>query len=260
MLLNYQQKQTSLAEEDQKTDNIFIIHGLFGSLSNLSGISKALQAQHNVIAVDLRNHGDSPHAESATYQEMASDIFELADKLNIDNFSVLGHSMGGKVAMSCALQQPGRINKLVVVDMAPINYTNKHQEVFDGLLAVTAGNITSRKLADQILSKYVFAQETRQFLLKSLVNKEGKYQFKFNIPDIIANYNLMRSWPIFEHVFTKEVLFIKGGNSDYIGPEAYQPTLALFPNAKAKIIENAGHWVHAEKAKTFERIVLKFFS
>ena len=107
MLLNYQQKQTSLTEEDQKTDNIFVIHGLFGSLSNLSGISKALQAQHNVIAVDLRNHGDSPQDKSATYQEMASDIFELADKLNIDNFSVLGHSMGGKVAMSCALQQPG---------------------------------------------------------------------------------------------------------------------------------------------------------
>ena len=181
MLLNYLQKQTALNEVDQKVENIFVIHGLFGDLSNLTGLITSLQPYHNVISVDLRNHGNSSHSPHMSYQDMANDLLELADHLNIENFSIIGHSMGGKVAMTCALQQPERINKLVVADIAPVAYAEKHLDIFKGLQALTAEQIESRKSADLLLGEYIKTAEIRQFLLKSLQVKEGKYQLKFNL-------------------------------------------------------------------------------
>lgn len=260
MLLNYQQKQTALNEADQNFENIFVIHGLFGNLSNLTGVVNSLREYHNVISVDLRNHGNSPHSPTMSYQEMADDLFELADHLNIKNFSLLGHSMGGKVAMACALQQPERINKLVVADIAPVVYGDKHQDVFTGLQALTNEPLTDRKAADVVLSKYINTAEVRQFLLKSLHKKEGKYQLQFNLAAIIANYSAIRGWITTDQVFNKEVLFIKGANSDYIQTQHQADILRLFPKAQAKVISNAGHWLHVEKAKIFNRLVVQFFN
>ncbi|WP_415226739.1 alpha/beta fold hydrolase [Psychromonas sp.] len=260
MLLNYQQKQTALNEADQKCENIFIIHGLFGSLSNLAGIATALQEYQQIISIDLRNHGNSPHSPSMSYQEMANDLFELADHLNIENFSVIGHSMGGKVAMTCALQRPERINKIVIADIAPITYPNKHSDVLAGLKAVAKQQIKSRQSADLILSQYVKTAEVRQFLLKSLQKKGEHYQLQFNLEAIIANYDSIRGWPAIDNVFNKEALFIKGGNSDYICADNQNTILYLFPKAKAKVIENTGHWLHAEKPKTFNRLISQFFN
>lgn len=260
MLLNYQQKQTALNQTEQKFENIFVIHGLFGSLSNLAGVVTSLQEYHHVISVDLRNHGDSPHSQSITYQEMADDLFKLADHLNIENFSILGHSMGGKVAMTCALQQPQRINKLVVADISPVVYANKHQDIFNGLQTLTNQPIKNRKSADLLLSEYIKTPEIRQFLLKSLRKKEGKYQLKFNLAAIIANYKAIRGWSTVNNIFSKEVLFIKGADSDYISPEYKTDILRLFPNAKVKVIANTGHWLHIDKAKIFNRLVIEFFN
>ncbi len=260
MLLNYQQKQTALNEADQNFENIFVIHGLFGNLSNLTGVVNSLREYHNVIPVDLRNHGKSPHSPTMSYQEMAADLFELADHLNIKNFSIVGHSMGGKVAMTCALQQPERINKLVVADIAPVVYGDKHQAVFKGLQALTNQPLESRKAADAVLSEYINTAEVRQFLLKSLQQKEGKYQLQFNLAAIIANYDSIRGWISTDQVFNKEVLFIKGGDSDYIQAQHQADIMRLFPQAQAKVINNAGHWLHAEKAKIFNRLVVQFFS
>jgi len=260
MLLNYQLKQTALNEADQKNENIFIVHGLFGSLSNLAGVATALQENHRIISVDLRNHGNSPHSASMSYQEMANDLFDLADSLNIKHFSIIGHSMGGKVAMSCALQRPERINKIVIADIAPVTYADKHSDVFAGLQAVAKEQIKSRKAADLILSEYVKTAEVRQFLLKSLQKKGDIYRLQFNLSAIIANYESIRGWPVIDSVFNKEVLFIKGGDSDYIQAENQSTILRLFPKAKAKVIENTGHWLHAEKAKTFNRLIRQFFN
>lgn len=260
MLLNYQQKQASLNEVDQKFENIFVIHGLFGSLSNLAGLTTALQKCHRVISVDLRNHGNSPHMHSMSYQEMANDIFKLAEHLNIEKFSIIGHSMGGKVAMICALQQPQRINKLVIVDIAPIAYANKHQHIFKGLQALTDAEIKDRKSADLLLSHYLQTTEIRQFLLKSLQKNGEKYQLKFNLSAIMANYDSIRGWPAVNNIYNKEILFIKGADSDYIRPENETEILRLFPKAKAKVIANTGHWLHTEKPKTFNRLVAQFFN
>lgn len=258
MLLNYQQKQLTLNEIDQKHDTIFILHGLFGSLSNLSNLAKTMQTTHNTVCVDLRNHGNSPHSQHMTYQDMADDIFALADHLNISHFSMVGHSMGGKVAMTCALQQPQRINKLVVADIAPIAYADKHNQVFEGLTAVNNQAIKNRQEADLILSHYVDCPHVRQFLLKSLRQKDKKYFFQFNLEALSNNYSSIKDWQDNEHCFNKKTLFIKGAQSDYINESAYSVIQRLFPNASAKVIENTGHWLHAEKPKTFNRLVNQF--
>ena len=260
MLLNYQQKQTSLNESDQKIENIFVIHGLFGSLSNLANVATSLQTNYKVTSVDLRNHGDSPHSDTMSYQEMANDIFELADHLAIDHFSIIGHSMGGKVAMYCALQRPDRINRLVIADIAPVKYGNHHQDVFDGLTTLIEKPIESRQMADKCLSATIENIGIRQFLLKSLFRKDGKFQLKFNLNSIMKNYTLISGWPDINTVFNKPVLFIKGSDSDYI-LKKYSASIAhLFPKAQAKIINDAGHWLHADKPKLFNRLIMNFFS
>jgi len=260
MLLNYQQKQADLDKTTPKANNIFILHGLFGSLSNLAGLANVLQAKHNIITVDLRNHGNSPHHSSMTYEEMAADIFLLADKLDITNFSIVGHSMGGKVAMMCALQQPQRINKLVVVDIAPIAYPDKHQRVLKGLQRVFKETIKSRKEADAILQCDVEEADVRQFLLKSLQKQDGHYQLQFNLPAIYENYTAIRDWPTTNNRFEKNVLFIKGEDSGYISAANQSAIKQLFPNAELKIIAHTGHWLHADKPKIFNRLVSQFFN
>lgn len=260
MLLNYQQKQCDEDKADQKIETIFILHGLFGSLSNLSGLATCLQKEHHTVCVDLRNHGSSPQHSSNSYQDMVNDIFELASHLEIHQFSIVGHSMGGKVAMLCALQQPSRINKVVVADIAPVSYEDKHSDIFDGLQAVAKAKFNNRKEADLILKQYVETTALRQFLLKSLQKKENSYQFQFNLHALYNNYQAIRSWPTSNNRFDKEILFIKGANSDYINHKSESPILTLFPKAKAKVIENTGHWLHAEKPKVFKRLLVQFFN
>jgi esterase len=260
MLLNYLQKQNSLNEVDQRFENIFVLHGLFASLSSLAGLTTQLSTTHRIIAVDLRNHGNSPHNPSMSYQEMAEDLFALADHLHIKNFSIIGHSLGGKVAMVCALQRPERINKLVISDIAPVSYPNKHRDIFNGLQALAKQRIMTRKSADLILSEYIKTEKIRQFLLKSLYKQGEEYQLKFNLKAITANYDQLRNWPLTNTVFNNEILFIKGGDSDYILPKYKTDILQLFPKAKVKIISNTGHWPHVEKATTFNRLVSRFFT
>ncbi|MEI6897453.1 MAG: alpha/beta fold hydrolase [Psychromonas sp.] len=260
MLLNYQIKQTSDVDSDNKAEIIFIIHGLFGSLSNLSPLAKELQHYYHVILIDVRNHGKSPQSETMSYPEMVADIFELAEHLEIEKFSVLGHSMGGKIAMGCALSKPEKIKSLVVADIAPVCYADKHSEVFNGLLLLDLKKIKNRSQANEQLSRYVESPDIRQFLLKSLQKKGLTFDFVFNLTSLAHNYEGIRDWPFHNKTFHQPTLFIKGGISDYILPEHQKTIMKQFPNAQAKIIANTGHWLHAEKAKTFNRLVLEFLN
>lgn len=260
MLLNYQIKQSEKHEAIGKNENIFIIHGLFGSLSNLSSLGKELQSDFDVVLVDVRNHGQSPRYSSMTYQEMAQDIINLADALNIEAFSVLGHSMGGKIAMTCALTYPDRVTRLIVADIAPASHIDKHSNVFKGLQAVRVAGAENRTAADKVLAKYVDEPEIRQFLLKSYQRAESGFEFIYDVDNLQNNYKTIRSWPKQTSIYTKPTLFIKGGLSDYI-EQTSQPLIeALFPAAKLKVINGTGHWLHAEKAKTFNRLVINFFT
>lgn len=260
MLLNYQIKQSPNIDADNKTQIIFIIHGLFGSLTNLSTLAKELQANYHVVLIDVRNHGRSPQSEIMTYPAMVTDIFELADHLNVEQFSIVGHSMGGKIAMGCALTSPERIKSLVVADIAPVDYPDKHSEVFNGLLLLDFKKIQNRLQANEQLSRYIESPDVRQFLLKSLQKKGQYFSFLFNLTSLAQNYTHIRGWPFSNTTFDKPTLFIKGGSSDYILPEHQDTIMKQFPNARPKIIANTGHWLHAEKAQTFNRLVTQFFN
>ena len=242
--------------------DLILIHGLLGSLENLNMVAKDLKENFRVTSLDVRNHGSSFHQNSMNYPELAQDVINLLDHLSINHCHILGHSMGGKVAMETALTFPKRIDKLIVADIAPVSYPPHHQQILEGLAAIDLSIVKSRQDADKQLSPYVKEPGVRQFLLRNLVNNGGQWQFKCNLSNITECYSqIMKSYQG-DHQFDKPTLFIKGSNSDYILPEHRQTILHLFPNSKAKIIQGAGHWLHAfifsEKTVAFNKIVKDF--
>lgn len=237
---------------------LIIIHGLFGTLLNWSGQTKALAEHFTVYAVDLRNHGRSPHTDDISYPLMANDIIELMDQQGLTSAHILGHSMGGKVAMQVAMNNPERVDKLVIVDIAPIQYPNHHGDVFKGLNAVDLQQLKSRSDADKQLSQHIPELAVRQFLLTNLYrNEEKQFAWRMNLAALEAGYDNISAAPN-GTTFDKSVLFIKGENSDYITPEYREPILTLFPKADYRMIQNSGHWPHAEKAAIFTKLVLNY--
>ncbi len=237
---------------------LLILHGLFGTLENWGSQIKVLAEHFTVYAVDLRNHGRSPHSPHIDYPLMAADIIELMDDHGLACAHVLGHSMGGKVAMQLALNHPQRINQLIVVDIAPVTYPHHHQDVFAGLTSVDLAALTSRSAADQQLSQQISDPSVRMFLLKNLYRNEAKqFCWRMNLPALIEQYANISAAPTGQP-YPAAMLFIKGGTSHYITAEHREPILALFPQAGYKIIQGAGHWPHAEKPDIFSKLVLNF--
>lgn len=259
-LLNYQQQGQG--------EHVVLIHGLFGSLENLNMVAKPLAQEYCVTSVDVANHGNSFHRADMNYSRLALDIIELLDHLKIDVAYVLGHSMGGKIAMQVALEHPQRVKKLIVADIAPVAYPPHHNEIIKGLQSIDFSRVEKRSDADQQLSAYVDDKGVRQFLLRNLALNENKqWAFKCQVdfiarcyPQIMqANY-LPSKQNINEPPFLGETLFIKGGNSNYILAEHKAAIATLLPNSKAKIIQGAGHWLHAEKTIAFNKIVTDFLA
>ena len=238
---------------------LFLIHGLFGSLDNLAVIARELAKNFRIISVDVRNHGHSPHSHTLNYDQMATDILTLANHLDIQKFSCLGHSMGGKIAMRLALNAPSRISKLLVADIAPVAYSPRHESVIRGLTAVAdAPAISSRSHAELILSEHIKIPGVRQFLLKSLVKEGQPYHWRFNLDAIVNSYPAISDWQAHDGQFTGPVRFLKGGDSDYLLPEHQAPIAQYFTNASAKILPGTGHWLHAEKPRLFNKLALDF--
>ena len=236
------------------------MHGMFGSLSNLGLIARALSENYTVISVDLRNHGESPHSKEMDYSCMANDIIELMDTLNLGMATLIGHSMGGKVGMQVALNHPKRVHKLIVADIAPVEYKpDRHGGVLEGLTALTETRPTARKSADQLLATYVHEASVRAFLLKNLIrSKDGKFDLRLYMDGIVANYDNTLTLAPTGSPFLGPTLFIKGADSAYIQDKHRSEILRLFPNVQLKIIANTGHWLHAEKPETFNKIVGNF--
>jgi esterase len=250
MLLNYKQTGTGPV--------VVLMHGLFGSLENLNVIVKTLSEQFTVINVDLRNHGSSFHADEMNYASMAQDIVSLLNHLKIEKAHIIGHSMGGKVAMQVAMLNEALIDKLIVLDIAPVTYHSRHDKIIQALKAVANDNVNSRNDADSIMKSYIDEVGVRQFLLKSLAKNESGYQWKFNLSTISDNYSEIISNINATHSCQCATLFIKGNNSDYILPEHREAIVSLFPNSKAKVIHGAGHWLHAEKPEAVNRSIIDF--
>lgn len=237
---------------------IVLLHGLLGSHQNLSGIAKSLGENFDVINVDLPNHGLSPQSDEINYSQMANHISRLTDSLGISHYALLGHSMGGKVAMQLAIDQPEKINRLVIVDVAPVAYPPSHNSLFNALSELDLAGLSNRKSADERLQAQIPDRSMRQFLLKSLVKQDEQFIWKFNLKGLMKNYHHISASISGNGSYSGPTLFIKGGNSDYITPAHRPDILRHFPNSKARIINGAGHWPHAEKPVQFNRVVNHF--
>jgi esterase len=238
---------------------IILVHGLFGSLENLGMIARGLQEHYEVHSIDVRNHGRSPHSDVHTYTSMAQDIIGYMDDRGLPCAHFLGHSMGGKAVMYLALNFPERVNKLIVADIAPVQYEPHHNEIFDGLLSLPLDELKSRSEADQLLAKHVKEVPVRQFLLKNLV-KSGSagFSWKMNLKSLCKNYHHVMAGQSSSESFNGNVLFIVGGHSNYVQNKHREHVLKLFPNTSMKIIPETGHWLHAEKPDLFVKVCERF--
>ncbi len=238
-----------------------LIHGLFGDLDNLGQLARQLASDYRVIALDMRNHGHSPHQATMSWAELTQDLLALLDQLAIPAAHLIGHSLGGKLAMQFALRHPARTLSLVVVDVAPVAYAEaRHEQVFAALQAVLNSDAADRKGADAIMATFLADAAVRQFLLKSFMATKVGPAWRFNLAALQACYGELMDWQATEAPFTGPTLFIKGGRSDYLLPEHQTTIVRLFPLAKARIIPDADHWLHAEKPLLFNKLVVDFLS
>ncbi len=241
-------------------DPIIILHGLFGTLDNWQTIGKKLAEDYLVYLVDLRNHGKSPHHEPMDYPTMAQDLQKFMEANWIYEANVIGHSMGGKVAMQLALQHPDLVKKLIVVDIAPKKYQGGHQEIFDALFALDLTKVENRSDADEFLKPRIPEFSVRQFLLKNLTrNKDGGYRWKMNLPVIYQHYSDILDNISSDQTFEKPTLFIRGGESNYIQADDLDSIEQLFPVAVVDTVQDAGHWVHAQAPDELMNMVYAHF-
>jgi esterase len=237
---------------------IILIHGLFGNLDNLAMLRRELQSTFQVLSIDLPDHGKSSFSEKFSFSGYAEAIKELIIELGIENAALIGHSLGGKVAMQLALTYPQRVTNLVILDIAPVAYNPRHSNVFAALEAVDLNVICERKDAEKAMSVYIEEGGIRQFLLKSLYQQDGKWKWRFNLSLLHRDYGLL-SQAIHSHIpYLDPVLFLKGELSDYLTSEYRNQVLSLFPNSRMKTISNSGHWLHAEQPKICARHIRTF--
>jgi len=241
--------------------NVVLIHGLFGMGSNLGALARSLQEKYRVFSVDLPNHGRSGSLPGADIPAMARQLIAWMDQQGLLSASLVGHSLGGKVAMEMALHNPLRVDCLAVADIAPVEYPPHHRNEFAALEAVSAAQCQSRAEAAEIMSGFLQDDGVVQFLLKNLARTPaGSYGWRFNLAEIVSSYPAIRAAVTSDTVFSGRVLFIKGGDSDYIQEEHRDCILSLFPSATLKVIPGCGHWLHAEQPRLFNNLVSRFLS
>lgn len=238
---------------------LLLLHGLFGSWENLGTLARGLAEAFEVHALDLRNHGRSPHTESMSYPLMALDVLAYMAEQGLTQVYLLGHSMGGKTAMQVALAEPGKILGVVVLDIAPVTYPPGHVNILEGLRTLPLNEISSRQEADLHLKPFVPELPVRSFLLKNLIKVgEQGFAWRMNLRAIDQHYNEIRVGVTSETPYEGAVLFIKGGQSDYIERLHQTQITRLFPAADLRVVPQTGHWLHAEKPDTVLQVCLRF--
>lgn len=238
---------------------LVILHGLFGSSDNWRGLAKQLATKAQVITVDLRNHGHSPHSSEQTYSNMSDDLAELLERLDLDKVDIIGHSIGGKVAMDFSQHYPQWLRKLVVVDIAPRQYTDEHSDIFNALLAVDLSLYSSRNEVDNALKVSLPNKAVRQFLLMNLLLKDKNISWRINIDALYDNYPQFLMAVCEDEYIMIPTCFIRGGDSNYILDEDEDLIRTSFPFSELLTIEQAGHWVHADAPQQFLTTITEFF-
>ncbi|XP_006155037.1 protein ABHD11 isoform X1 [Tupaia chinensis] len=238
---------------------VVFLHGLFGSKTNFNSIAKALAQQtgRRVLTVDARNHGDSPHSPDMSYEAMSLDLQGLLPQLDLVPCVLVGHSMGGKTAMLLALQRPELVERLIAVDISPMETTSVSNFV-TYMAAMRAIDIPAevprsraRKLADEQLSPVVQDIAVRQFLLTNLVEVDGRFVWRVNLDALAQHMDTIMAFPRRQDSYPGPTLFLLGGNSQFVHPSHHPEIRRLFPRAQMKTVPDAGHWVHADRPQDF---------
>lgn len=246
-----------LGEDDKPC--FVILHGLFGSSPNFTSLAKALSENYRVIRFDLPNHGRSYHTNTHTYDVMANAVLDSLTALGVDTFSLLGHSMGGKVAIQVSAIAQDRIEQLVVVDIAPVQYAlSAHSDVLAALNAVEPDHLNDRQDADAIIARWISDPNLRQFLMTNLQRSGGKFSWRINLSVLTHQYENIAAAPQIPAAFTKPCLFVRGGKSDYVLPSHEALIRKHFTDVKIETVENAGHWLHAEAPRPFWNVLSTF--
>ncbi|MEX1188123.1 MAG: alpha/beta fold hydrolase [Bacteroidia bacterium] len=240
---------------------LLILHGLFGQSDNWAGIARKLSDKYRIYVFDLRNHGESDHSEDFSYELMAEDVIETIEAAFLGNVHLLGHSMGGKVAMVVAQKRPDLLKSLLVADIAPKYYRPHHEEIIKGLNALNPKEIKSRPEAEEELENYIPDFGTRQFLLKNLGRADdNSFEWKFNLK--VLTEKIENIGKAIDNTVSKvPALFYRGEKSRYVNDEDYESIKKIFPNAEFSEMKDAGHWLHAENPnemmKTIEEWIAK---
>jgi len=237
---------------------LVLLHGLFGSNDNLGRIARALADRFTIYAMDLRNHGRSPHGEAMDYPTLAGDVATTMAAHGLERAAVLGHSMGGKAAMQLSLTEPDRIARLVVVDIAPIAYHHGHDRELDAMRSLDLATLDSRADAEAALADAIPEAAIRQFLLKNLVRSDGGFAWRIPLETIEAAYADIAAAPVGNNPFDGPTLFVRGGASDYVPAGAETDIRARFPTARIETVAGASHWVHVQAPEAFLELIQGF--
>ncbi len=240
---------------------VAVLHGLFGSGRNWTSIGRSLAAHHRVLLFDLRNHGSSPWTDGMSYEAMAADVQAALAARGLDRAALIGHSLGGKVAMALALAAPKAVTRLLVVDIAPVPYPPTLLAHLRAMQDLDLTQIRRRSEADRLLAGAVPDPAERAFLLQNLVFEERRAHWRINLAAIAAGMPLISGFPAFPgRSYGGPALFVAGGRSPYLRPEHESAIRSRFPAARVVRIAEAGHWVHAEAPAAFLALAAPFLA
>ena len=236
---------------------LIILHGFFASSRNWRQVAEKLAANFHVYVLDMRNHGASPHHPVMDYPAMAADLLQFMDDQNLTTAAILGHSMGGKVAMWFALNHPERVHKLIVADIAPVSYTHCFDKLIAALKALPLHDISNRKQAELLLAAEIPELGYRQFLLQNLILKDGAYCWRVDLDVFQRSASNISAFPAIGSVtpFNGKTLFLAGADSAFVRADAIT---TLFPDAELSVIADAGHWLHVQQPGVFIERVAAF--
>jgi esterase len=250
---------------------LMILHGLYGSSDNWMTIAKAISEKFTVYLPDLRNHGQSLHSPIHDYDSMSHDIYELSEELQLKNFSLAGHSMGGKIAVNFTRKWPEKISHLIVMDVYPFSkydpesrFYSEHKQILDCLRSIDLKGITRRADAEIFIKEKIDTERIRNLVLKNLLRlPDNTFAWKINVNSLLGNLgsivNGLKEPEPGEALTGFPVFFVKGELSDYISIEEMKTVRILFPAAELIVIRNAGHWLHADKPEAIAEIFLNLF-
>ncbi len=238
---------------------VVLLHGLFGAGRNFGALQRALAPRFRVIALDMRNHGDSPHGADMRYPTQAADVRETLAALGVGQAAVIGHSMGGKAAMALSLRHPDVVGRLMVSDIAPVVYRHAIAERVAAMRAIPLTPALTRREADAALAGVESRPDVRAFLLQNLRFGQAP-RWRVGLDEIAAAVPDLEGWVDLPGMYDGPTVFVTGAQSDYVLPEHRGVIRRLFPNAKFVAVKNAGHWVHADNPAGFLSVVEAFLA